>query len=113
MAKLDLSGIWSLDCDKPDFRPIPAQVPGDNCSALIDAGIVPDPNVGFNEREIQWVREYDWTWRRSFTLDAEFLKQKRIWLAVDSLDTVGEIRINGQTVIRSRDMFLRIRRDVK
>ena len=113
MSKINLSGIWSLTCSKPGFSAIPAQIPGENCSALIDAGIVPDPNRGFNEREIQWVREYDWTWTRKFEVSSDFLKQQRIWLNIDALDTVGEVRINGQTVHRSRNMFCRIRRDVK
>ena len=60
MAKIDLTGVWSLTCDKPDFGAIPARIPGDNCSALIDAGLAADPNVGFNENDIQWVRQYDW-----------------------------------------------------
>ena len=113
MTKIDLAGTWTLSCDKPDFQAVPAQIPGDNCSALIDAGLVPDPNIGCNEKSIQWVRDHDWTWTRSFEVGAAFLKQKRIWLNIDSLDTVGEIRINGKTVLQSRNMFCRIRRDVK
>ena len=112
MAKIDLSGIWNLSCDKPDFQTIPAQIPGENCTALIDAGILPDPNIGFNEKVFQWIRKYDWTWNRKFEVSADFLKQKRIWLNIDSLDTVGEIRINGKTVLHSRNMFCRIRREV-
>ena len=113
MSKINLSGIWDLSCGKPDFKTIPAQIPGENCTALIDAGILPDPNIGFNERDFQWIRKYDWTWNRKFEVTAEFLKQKRIWLNIDSLDTVGEIRINGKTVLHSRNMFCRIRRDVR
>ena len=113
MTKINLAGIWTLSCDKPGFQAVPAQIPGDNCSALIEAGIVPDPNIGFNEKAIQWVRDHDWTWTRSFKVSAEFLKQPRIWLNIDSLDTVGEIRINGKTVVSSRNMFCRIRAEVK
>ncbi|MBR4665124.1 MAG: glycoside hydrolase family 2 protein, partial [Lentisphaeria bacterium] len=113
MSKISLSGTWTLSCNKPDFRAIPAQIPGENCSALIDAGLVPDPYVGLQEKDLQWVREYDWTWSRNFELDPGFLDQKRIWLNVDSLDTVGEIRINGRTVVSGRNMFCRIRAEVK
>ena len=113
MAKIDLSGTWSLSCGKLGFEPIPARIPGENCSALIDAGLAADPYVGFNENEIQWVREYDWTWSRKFEVGEDFLDQKRIWLNIDSLDTVGEIRINGRTVVSSRNMFCRIRAEVK
>ena len=113
MSKIDLSGTWTLSCGKPGFQAIPARIPGENCSALIDAGIVPDPNIGFNEKTIQWVRDHDWTWSRRFEVGADFLKQPRIWLNIDSLDTVGEIRINGKTVLRSRNMFCRNRAEVK
>lgn len=113
MSKIDLAGTWSLTCDKPDFQAIPAQIPGDNCSALIEAGLVPDPNIGFNEREIQWVRKHTWTWTCRFHVGADFLEQKRIWLNVDSFDTIGTIRINGKEAAASRNMFSRIRQDVK
>ena len=113
MARIDLSGTWTLSCSKPGFHAISARIPGDNCSALLEASLVPDPNIGFNEKKIQWVREYDWTWTRRFTVSADFLKQKRVWLNIDSLDTAGEVRINGKTVLHSFDMFRRIRQDVK
>ena len=113
MSKIDLSGTWTLSCSKPGFQAIPARIPGENCSALIDAGLVPDPYVGLQEKDLQWVREFDWTWSRDFELDPGFLDQKRIWLNVDSLDTVGEIRINGKTVLHSRNMFCRIRHEVR
>jgi len=113
MAVIDLAGVWQLDCNKAGSQPIPAQIPGENCSALIDAGVLPDPYVGFNERLFQWIREYEWTWRREFEAGPDFLAQERIWLDIDSLDTVGIVRLNGRTIIRSENMFLRIRRDVK
>ncbi|MBR6373062.1 MAG: glycoside hydrolase family 2 protein [Victivallales bacterium] len=113
MSRIDLSGTWSLTCGKDGFQPIPAQIPGENCSALIEAGLAADPYIAQQEDDIQWVRDYDWTWTRLFEVDAAFLKQKRIWLNVDSLDTVGEIKINGHSVVNSRNMFCRIRQDVK
>ena len=108
MSRIDLSGTWSLTCGKDGFQSIPAQIPGENCSALIEAGLAADPYIAQQEDDIQWVRDYDWTWTRQFEVDAVFLAQKRIWLNVDSLDTVGEIKINGQSVVKSRNMFCRI-----
>ncbi len=113
MPQIDLAGVWSLTCSKDGFRAIPARIPGENCTALLDAGLIPDPCIACNENEIQWIRDYDWSWKRKFEVSREFLQQKRIWLNIDSLDTVGEIRINGRTAARGRDMFLRIREDVK
>ena len=112
-AVIDLSGEWQLSCDREGFAPIPAKVPGENCTALMEAGLAPDPNLKFNERDFQWVRDHDWTWSRTFEVPAEFLRRERIWLNIDSLDTVGTVRINGKTAAESDNMFLRIRRDVR
>lgn len=113
MAKLDLAGAWHLQCDKPGFAAIPAHLPGDNYTALLEAGLIPDPNIGMNENMVQWPRDYNWSWHRTFELDHSFLEQGRIWLNIDSFDTIGEVRINHQTVAASEDMFLRLRCDVK
>ena len=113
MTKINLAGTWQLSCNKDGFEAIPSVIPGENCSALIDANIVPDPYIGQQENDLQWVREYDWTWHREFEVTAEFLQQKRIWLNIDSLDTVGEIFINGKSVLSSKNMFCRLRCDVK
>ena len=113
MIKLDLAGIWQLSCDKADFTAIPAQIPGENCSALIENKLAADPYIAMQENDLQWVRNYDWMWSRTFEVTAEFLKQKRIFLNIDSLDTVGEVKINGKSVLASKNMFCRIRHDVK
>ena len=114
MKKIDLASTqWSLSCNKEGFAPIPAALPGDNYTALLDNGIIKDPNIGLNEDAAQWPREYDWTWKRTFQLSADVLTEKRIWLNIDSLDTVGTVRINGQEAVKSEDMFLRVRKDVK
>ena len=114
MKKIELASTqWSLSCNKEGFAPIPAALPGDNYTALLDNGIIKDPNIGLNEDAAQWPREYDWTWKRTFQLSADVLAEKRIWLNIDSLDTVGTVRINGQEAVKSEDMFLRVRKDVK
>ena len=112
-AVIYLAGVWQLACTREGFAPIPAKIPGENCTALIEAGLAPDPNLGFNENDFQWVRDYDWTWSRTFNVTAEFLRRDRIWLNIDSLDTVGTVRINGKVAAESSNMFLRLRRDVK
>ncbi|MBO7329842.1 MAG: glycoside hydrolase family 2 protein [Lentisphaeria bacterium] len=113
MPKINLCGTWQLTCDKADFKSIPVQIPGENCSALIENGLAADPYIAMQENDPQWVRDYDWTWSRAFEITAEFLKQKRIFLNIDSLDTVGEVKINGKTVLTSKNMFCRLRCDVK
>lgn len=113
MSKISLSGSWELTCDKEGFSPIEANVPGDNASALLRAGLIPDPNVGLNEHEVQWIGQYNWRWKHSFTVDREFLNAERIWLNLDSVDTAADIFLNGRKIASSEDMFLRLRVEVK
>ncbi len=113
MSFFNLASEWTLFTDKPGFQAIPAQVPGDNYSALLAAGLIPDPYIGRNEDLVQWVRDCDWTYTREFELDRDFLEQEAIFLNIDSADTFAEIRINGQTAGYSENMFTRIRLNVK
>ncbi|WP_294506322.1 glycoside hydrolase family 2 protein [uncultured Victivallis sp.] len=113
MATIDLAGTWQLTCGKADFSAVDAELPGDNYSALQKAGVIPDPNLLDQENLVQWVRDYDWTWSRSIHIEPGFLKQKRIWLTLESVDTVARIRINGKLAAETENMFLRLRTDVR
>ena len=113
MSNMNLASEWTLSSSKPGFAPVPARVPGDNYSALLDAGVIPDPYIAMNEDLVQWVRDFDWTWSRDFELDEAFLKQDVIFLNIDSVDTFATIRINGRIAGRSENMFTRFRANVK
>jgi beta-mannosidase len=40
--------------------------------ALIEAGIIDDPNIGLNEGTTRWVGEEEaWTWESKFTIDTD------------------------------------------
>ena len=109
--RIELAGKWHLSAD--GVAPLTAELPGDNYSALLDAGIIPDPYLGCNEREVQWVKERTWTFERDFEVPPELLDCKSVYLNLDSIDTFGTVFINGEQVDASRDMFIRFRREVK
>lgn len=111
--RFDLASQWILSCSRADIPAVPVQLPGDNYSALLDAGLIPDPCIGLNEKAVQWVHECDWTFSREFELDPAFLAARVIFLNLDSIDTFGEIRINGVLAGKSENMFTRFRADVK
>ena len=113
MSEINLAGEWALSCNKEDFQPVPAGIPGDNYSALLRNKLIPDPYPGRNEEDVQWVRDYDWTCVKEFNVDPELLKKDSVYLNIDSLDTFADIRINGKDAGSSRNMFRRIRTDVK
>ena len=108
---IDLSGEWRLSAD--GFSPVAAELPGDNYSALFAAGAIPDPYCGCNERSVQWPREMAWTFERDFEVAPELLMRRSLFLNLDSIDTFGEVFINGVPVGASRNMFTRFRREVK
>jgi beta-mannosidase len=108
---LSLAGIWNLsECGQS--QKIPIELPGDILSALLEAGIVPDPFSGEDESAVQWVGQKDWLLDREFFADEQFLSAPRIFLDLEVVDTFADIVINGRQVGSSADMFTRFRRDV-
>ena len=104
---IDLAGSWKLQsADGKHQADYP--VPGDVHSALIAAGIIPDPYVGRNEYDVRWVAEQDWIATREFEWDGEGQ-----WnLDIDYLDTVAEIKINGMSVLKADNCFRRYQPEV-
>ena len=48
-SMIDLGGSWTLGCPEWNGRTIAAELPGDNYSALLAAGMIPDPYFGRND----------------------------------------------------------------
>ena len=112
MQTLDLTGNWSLRA-KNDSTVIPAQVPGDNVSALLAARRIPDPYWADNELQVQWIGRTDWIYERRFNLTAAMLAEQSVFLNCDGLDTFATIFINDRRVAISENMFARLRVEVK
>ena len=108
---VDLSGVWRLSADR--IPPVAAELPGDNYSALLAAGAIPDPYYGCNERLVQWPSELEWTFEREFEVAPELLARKSVFLNLDSIDTFGEVFVNGVSAGAGGNMFVRFRREVK
>lgn len=111
---VDLGGVWSLACSKWEKgTTIPAQLPGDNYTALRDAELIPDPYFGRNECLIQEYRDYDWTYSREFDVPEELLAFDSVYLNAEMVDTFASFYINGKKVLGSDNMFARYRPEVK
>ena len=111
--KLDLSGQWKLSSPSMPGRTIPAELPGDNYSALLNAGIIPDPYFAKNELLIQEYRDYKWSFKRDFEVTAAMLAKKYIFLEVSMADTFVECFINGKKVFKGRNAFSAYRPEIK
>ena len=123
MKKIELNGTWQFKAiDK--YRTLPkditgitewmsGNVPGTVHTDLMANEKIPDPFYRMNEEQVQWVDSQQWMYRREFDVDEDFLKEKRIELVAEGLDTYAEIRINNKPVASSADMFVEHRFDVK
>ena len=107
---IDLSGKWRLSSER--VAPVAAELPGDNYSALLEADVIPDPYYGCNEKLVQWPGALTWTFEREFEVAPEFLARRSVFLNLDSIDTFGEVFVNGVSVGVSSDMFTRFRQEV-
>ncbi|MBI9051830.1 MAG: glycoside hydrolase family 2 protein [Anaerolineaceae bacterium] len=112
MFTQSLQGTWQFSqIGKGDW--LPAVVPGSTYADLLAADRIPDPFVGKNENQVQWVADQDWEYTRDFEITDKFLKQEHIDLVCDHLDTLAEISINGNAIASTNNMFRRYRWDIK
>lgn len=88
-----------------------ATVPGTVYQDLIDQGAIPDPLVGRQEAEVQWVAGRDWCYRLDFEVGADELRD-RTALVFDGLDTYARVWLDGTPLAESDNMFVPLRADV-
>jgi len=104
ISTMNLSGAWEVsDAASNDW--FAATVPGSIHTDLLAAKRIPDPFFGTNESKVQWIGERDWTYRRSFDVSENFLKQEHVLLHCDGLDTLATIEINGEKIGATDNMF--------
>lgn len=108
-----LKGLWAVDClDKPELKNIAITLPSDIHSALISAGKMESPYWATNEKQVQWVGECEWLLHRDFELTAKQCDVASLDLCIEYLDTIAEIKINGQLIATSRNMFVALKRNI-
>ncbi|KAL6690511.1 glycoside hydrolase superfamily [Trichoderma pleuroticola] len=74
---------------------------------LLAIGSIPDPNIGLDERLIQWVGAADWEYSCSFpTPEGAGTDDSAVDLVFEGLDTFATVVLNGKEILRSDNMFL-------
>jgi beta-mannosidase len=109
----DANGDAEAQKHKPQLQswmPV-KEVPSVVHSELIVAGVIPHPYLGQNERLVQWVGNADWEYSVTFSTP-EVVSQYQE-LVFEGLDTVAIIKLNGVEILKSDNMFLPARVDVK
>jgi beta-mannosidase len=111
VASKSLGGAWQFRQAGSDEW-LPAQVPGGVHTDLMAAGRIADPFIGDEELRVGWVAEADWEYRRTFEVDAAVAVQSRATLVFDGLDTLADVRLNGEHLGSADNMFRTWRWDV-
>jgi beta-mannosidase len=86
-------------------------LPGDVHSALVANGVIAHPYIGRNEDAVQWVAQEDWLVSRTFEMPALY-PEGGWYLDIDYLDTIADVRVNGDLVLSAKNCFRRYRPDV-
>ncbi|MEU6031177.1 glycoside hydrolase family 2 protein [Streptomyces tauricus] len=89
---------------------LPAAVPGCVHTDLLAAGVIQDPFLGRGETAVAWVGRRDWLYET--TLAPAPGGHEQTDLVFDGLDTVAEVRLDGQLLGAVRNMHRPYRFDV-
>ena len=113
MNTLSLDGAWVLFSNEQPTRRLQADLPGDNYSALIAAGLCPDPYYGKNENDVQCFRYEHWNWEREFQITEELYSYKYIYMELSMVDTFCTVYVNGQAACECGNAFVEYRPEIK
>jgi len=80
---------------------------------LLSLGKIPDPFIGLNEWEVQWVGEAEWAFKTEFTANDTELSQPNADLVFEGLDTFATVLLNGKEILKSTNQFISHRVPVK
>lgn len=103
---------WTF-CQVGDTLWSDAKVPGTVHQDLLNHNRIPNPFYGMNEEAVQWVENEDWMYRTSFIVDEQQLSRDAAVLEMDGLDTYADVFLNGALILRSDNMFVGHKIEVK
>lgn len=84
---------------------LPATVPGNVRADLLALGRISDPFHGVDNRDSQWVDEWDWWYRKTLSLQLD--EGQRAFLMFEGIDYISAVYFNGVELGRHEGMFSR------
>ncbi|MEO3756101.1 glycoside hydrolase family 2 protein [Streptomyces sp. B6B3] len=91
--------------------PVAATVPGCVHTDLMEAGLVPDPFDADNESALAWIGRHAWEYRTSFDAAAP-APGERVELVCEGLDTLADLRLDGEDLGHTENQFRTYRFDL-
>lgn len=110
--KKSLNGDWKFRAIG-DVKWKNAVVPGCNYLDLMSNGDIPDPFIGLNEKEVEWVGRKDWEYERKFEISEDEINSDTIYLNCKMLDTVCDVYINERLAFSGNNCFTAYNKKVK
>ncbi|KAH0134433.1 putative beta-mannosidase, partial [Aureobasidium melanogenum] len=112
MLVQELKNSWEFkQTDLDNWMPVKT-VPTNVHLDLIANDIIPDPFLGFNELKCEWVADKSWTYRTKLPDVGPTGEGQIHELVFDGLDTFVTVKVNGEVVLESDNMFIPHRIDV-
>lgn len=99
-----------VDDPQATYLPV-AQFPTNVHLDLIHHKIIPDPFIGKNELDVQWVGERAWSYRTAFA-SPHAAEGSKVVLSFEGLDTFATVKLNGDVILETDNMFIPERVDV-
>ena len=94
--------LFPVESELPE---IPARVPGSVQMALLDAGLLPDWNVGLNAQQCEWVENRHWVYETE--LPGEwFVGNRSFRLVCEGLDYSGWVYLNQRKIGEFKSTFI-------
>ncbi len=112
VSKQALHANWKFK-NLEDGRWLPASVPGNVFSDLLNNELIPNPFVGNNEHEVQWVSEKVWEYQTQFSVDKRTLQNNNHVLNFEGLDTYASVFLNDSLILETNNAFRRWQVDIK
>jgi len=103
---------WTFQQVSSGKEPLPvAQMPTNIHLDLMHHGIIPDPFIGKNEINAQWVGEEDWVYCSTFP-SPKLASGEKALLAFEGLDTFATVLLDGKEILKTDNMFIPERVDI-
>lgn len=103
---------WKLKNSKKLIE-LNVELPGEVHSYLFQGGIIPNPILGLNEKNVHWVAEQEWIFETEFPFQNEIKKEQAAFLNLNQIDGIAEVYLNNQLVLKSENSFLHYNLSVK
>ncbi|TDL29523.1 glycoside hydrolase family 2 protein [Rickenella mellea] len=90
-----------------------SQFPTTVHAELLKLERIPDPFIGLNEWDVQWIGEAEWSFKTTFNVESSDLSPTNADLVFEGLDTYAIVALNGNKILETNNQFVTYRVPVK